>query len=359
MITYDAEDYYEPDMNAAAPEESEWKVFFDGGYWSKHGKGHPGKEISLNKSFLWGEEVWHIPAVYSCSKGLVVDFCVEITPEREKAFLDKWLPVCENDARLTREVQRELDKENPLVVNFSPHLFVNGEEIRAKHGSAINWIPESCIPEGTQNQREAKQLVEHYRLDPSRAWSFHRWSCMWGTIQRPAIKSLQVKLERQYETIDGVRFRNPCVGDVITFTHPISHTEHKLTVVEYEKQELSSKAFAHEEYEFPTYHTAMTYTLEPDLSNSKFQVQDCLENEQPKRRPKNPHEPHSTYDVCSIGIIGGADGPTALIFSNGSSKKTVPHVALSALHFEPVDDIEWKIIFREKLMEDVEVDIIS
>ena len=43
---------------------------------------------------------------------------------------------------------------------------------------------------------------------------------------------------------------------------------------------------------------------------------------------------------------------------DGSGTKTVPHAALSALHFEPVDEIEWKIIFREKLMEDIEVDII-
>ena len=353
------EDYYDPEMNAAAPEQStEWKVFYDGGYWTKSGKGRAGKEITLNSTFTWGEEIWHIPAIYSCSKGLVVDFCVEINPERMKAFLDKWMPVCEGDSILPRETQEELDKANPLSIDFRPHIFVNGKVVQAKHGCGINWIPESCIPDGTENPREAKQLITHYELDETKAWSFHRWSCPWATLKKPEIKSFKLRLERRLETINGIRFKNPTVGDVITFTHPITNTEHKLTVMEYGKQELTSKAFAHEEYEFPTHHTAMTYTIEPELPNKNFQVRDCLDNDEPKRRPRKPYEPQASYDACSIGIIGGADGPTALIFSNGSGTKTVPHAALSALHFEPVDEIEWKIIFREKLMEDIEVDII-
>lgn len=353
------EDYYDSEMNAAAPEQpTEWQVFFDGGYWTKNGKGRPGKEIILNSKFSWGDEIWHIPAVYSCSKGLVVDFCVEIASERMKTFLDKWLPVCEGDPRLSRELREELERENPLSIDFRPHIFVNGKVVRAKHGCGINWIPESCIPEGTENNREAKQLIEHYGLDRTKAWSFHRWSCLWATVKKPQIKSFRLKLERSAEVINGIRFRNPAIGDVITFTHPVTQTEHKLTVVEYEKQELTSKAFANEEYEYPTHHTAMTYTVDPDLSNRNFQVMDCLDNDEPKRRPKNPYEPKATYDACSIGIIGGADGPAALIISNGSSSKTVPHTALSALRFEPVDDIEWKIIFRKKPMDDIEVDIL-
>lgn len=350
------EDYYDPEINAAVPQQhAEWQVFFDGGYWTKNGKGRAGQEITLDRSFLWGEEIWHIPAIYSCSKGLVVDLCVEIDPARMKAFLDKWRPVCEGDPELSREVQAELDKENPLSIDFSPHIFVNGKALQAKHGCGINWIPESCMAEDTENSSEAQQLIEHYSLDKAKAWSFHRWSCPWATLKKPAIKSFKLRLERRLEAINGIHFRNPAVGDKIAFVHPITHTEHTLTVLEYEKQELMSKAFAHEEYELPTHHTAMTYTVEPELPSKSFQVRDCLDNDEPKLRPRRSQ---ADYDACSIGIIGGADGPTALILSNGSKNETVPHAALSALHFEPKDDIEWKMIFREKPMEDIEVDII-
>lgn len=353
------EDYYDIEMNPTAPERhTEWKVFFDGGYWANNGKGRAGKELALNSSFSWGEEIWHIPAIYSCSKGLVVDFCVEIAPERMRSFLDIWSPICEGDTILPREMQEELDKENPLSIDFRPHIFVNGKALQAKHGCGINRVPEDCIADGTKNPREAEQMIEHYGLDATKAWSFHRWSCPWATVKKPEIKSFKLRLERSPENIYGIHFRDPSVGDKITFMHPTTHKKHTLTVLEYEKQELSSNAFANEKYEFPTHHTAMTYTVEPELSNKDFRISDCLDNDEPKLRPRNFYEPQASYDAC-IGIIGGADGPTAMILSNGSKDKIVPHVAFSALHFEPKDDIEWKIIFREKPMEDIEVDIIS
>lgn len=353
------EDYYDSEMNAAAPKRhAKWQVFFEGGYCTKNGKGRAGKAITINRSFSWGEEIWHIPAIYSCSKGLVIDFCVEIAPERMKSFLDKWMPICEDKPELPCDIQEELDKENPLLIDFSPHIFINGKALQAKHGSGMSWIPDGCIADSTENPREAKQLVDHYGLDATKAWSFHRWSCSWATLKKPEIKSFKLRLERSLETINGVHFRNPSVGDKITFVHPITNTEHTLTVLEYERRELTSKAFSHEEYEFPTRHTAMIYTVEPELSDKHFQISDCLNNDEPKRRPRKPHEPEAVYDVC-IGIIGGADGPTAIMLSNGSKYKTELHVALSALHFKFRDDIEWKIIFRVKPMEDIEVDVIS
>ena len=97
----------------------------------------------------------------------------------------------------------------------------------------------------------------------------------------------------------------------------------------------------------------MTYTLEPELSARNFQVRDCLQNEEPKRKPCNKLEPQANYDACSIAIIGGADGPTAVFVS--PKQPPEQHIALSALRFEHADDIEWKIVFREKLINDIEI----
>ena len=350
------EDYYDPEMNVAAPEKpTEWAVYYDHGFWNKNAKGKPGEEIVLNKTFSWGDEIWHIPAVYSCSKGLVIDFCVEIQPEKEKAFIDKWYPILAKDENISREVREQIEQENPIDVNFRTHLQVNGKPIVAKHGNSINWIPESCLPDGVRSERESKEIVKHYGLDETRAWSFHRWSCPWSTKRKPRIKSIKLKLERRPVAIQGIHFKTPYVGDVISFVHPISKIEHKLTVLGYEKQEFSGRRFQHEEYEFPTRHTAITYTLEPELSGRNFQVRDCLDNEQPKRKPKNQFEPQASYDACAIAIIGGSDGPTAIFTSPKQSPEL--HVALSALSFEHTDDIEWKIIFREKLMEDIETEL--
>lgn len=351
------EDYYDPEMNAAAPElPTEWAVYYDCGYWSKNAKGRLGEEIVLNKCFAWGDEIWHIPSVYACSKGLVVDFCVEIQPEKEKAFIDKWYPILANDENIAGEILEQMEQENPMNVDFRTDLQVNGKSVIAEHGTSIPWIPESCLPDGERSERNAKNIIEHYGLDETRAWSFHRWSCPWATKRRPEIKSVKLKLERHPTAIQGIHFKNPSVGDVISIVHPIHNTEHKLTVLGYEKQELSGKGFQHEEYEFPTHHTAMTYTLEPELSGRCFHVRDCLDNEKPKRRSQNQYESQAGNEACSIAIIGGADGPTAIFASAGQNPEQ--HTALSALQFEPADNIEWKVVFREKLSEDIEVDLL-
>ena len=351
------EDYYDPEMNAAAPEvPTEWAVYFDHGFWNRNAKGKPGAEIAINKTFSWGDEIWHIPAVYSCSKGLVVDFCIEIQPEKEKAFIDKWYPVIENDANIINELREQIEQENPIDINFRTHLRVNGNSVIAKYGNSIQWLPESCLPDGVRIERESKEVIRHYGLDETKVWSFHRWSFPWTSKRKPEIKTISLKLERELVTIQGIHFKNPSVGDVISFVHPIHGTEHKLTVLGYEKQEFPRQGFQHEEYEFPTLHTAMTYTLEPELPGRNFQVRDYLQNEQPKRKPRNQFEPEANYDACAIAIIGGADGPTAVFVSAGHNLEQ--HCALSALRFEYADDIEWKIVFREKLMEDIEVELL-
>ena len=55
-------------------------------------------------------------------------------------------------------------------------------------------------------------------------------------------------------------------------------------------------------------------------------------------------------------MIGGADGPTSVIMGQSAPKL---HAACSSLRFEPiVDDVEWRVVFSEKLMDDVDVDLI-
>lgn len=352
------EDYYDPEMNAAAPElPKEWAVYYDCGYWNKNTEGEAGEEMVLNRSFVWSDEIWHIPAVYSCSEGMVVDFCVEISPEKEKAFIDKWHPILARDENISRELREQIEQENPMEIGFRPYLFVNGQELVARHGTSLSWMPDSCLPEGESCVvSEAKEIIRHYGLDETRAWSFHRWAFPWETDTKPEIKSLKLKSERHPVTIQGIRFKNPSVGDMITFVHPVHKTEHKLTVIGYEKQELSGMGIRDNEYELPTLHTAMTYTLEPELSGKNFQVRDCLDNEQPKRKPKNRFEPQADNEACAIAIIGGADGPTAIFAS--AAQRSEQHIALSALRFEYADDIEWKTVFREKLTEDAEIELI-
>ena len=57
--------------------------------------------------------------------------------------------------------------------------------------------------------------------------------------------------------------------------------------------------------------------------------------------------------VMSLGIIGGAHSVSTPIKSEPEI-----HAANSALHFEPAEKIEWRIVFQEKPNDDLTVSLI-
>ena len=61
--------------------------------------------------------------------------------------------------------------------------------------------------------------------------------------------------------------------------------------------------------------------------------------------------------AAAIGIIGGADGPIAIVCGDSSKEKL--HAVCSSLHFEPVEgDIEWRIVFNIKNSNEMSLELI-
>lgn len=350
-IKYSAE-YYENVVAEPADEISEWKVYYDGGFWTKSHRSRAGNEIYINKCFEWDNKTLYVPAVYACGKGMVVDICVKVNPLLVKAYIDKWMPLHQYEYKMSDEQREQAERENPLNFDFIAKLEVNGKELSQQHGSSTSWIPEACLPDGTENREEEKMLLEHYGMDSGFSWSIHRISFPWKTKRKPNICSIKLNLEQMPVSVDGLHFKNPALGDTINIVHPISGENHTLTVCEYEQKTLDFNRTELSDYDFPKYNTVMTYTLSPDLPDRKFRVCDCVRNDSPKYIGVQCTDGNSS----SIAVIGGADGPTALFFSHGKEKNF--HIACSALHFEPTDDIEWKTVFSEKLTDDMQIDLI-
>lgn len=351
------EDYYDPDMNAAAPSRpKEWKVTYDGGCWGN--EGNAGVEFPIGKTFYWGEEKWCIPSAYSCDKGLVIDYFMEADPVQIKAFIDKWDLHHEERNHYTKEQQEQIQREHPLNVSFHGHLCLNGRELQSDHGCGLVWLTDDCQPYGCCRDAEAQSALEHYGLDMDRAWAIHRWSYRWGETNGLDIQSLAVRMERQRENISGQHFKTPAVGESISLTHPLTGQIYTLTVYEVEPQELPEHAFNDPNMEYPSHYLAMSYSLEPDVSGRGFMIQDCAEGDRPRQRKRDPNElaPVAVCGAAVIGVIGGADGPTAVIMGQSTPKL---HAACSSLHFEPIaDEVEWRMIVSEKLMDDVAVILI-
>lgn len=350
-------DYYEwVSEEQKEQEPPEWKVYYSGNFWGHHGREHAGKEISVAKQFSWGDEVWHIPAIYACSTGLVVDFCVEVKPERIKAYHNKWNLSDDDNFCFGNEEREQAIAENPLNIDIRSQIILNGKTLHQKHGCSKTWIPASCLPEGTQIDLSSKQILEHYGLDPSMGWAFLRAAYPWETKTKPVIKSLRLKLEQEPVSLPGIHFKTPDSGDSISFTHPITGAEHILTVQECAKQEVERQYFHGVNQELPTHYTMMTYALSPELPDQAFIIVDCEKSDKPRQKVTVPRISQAS-GAAAVGIIGGAHGPTAIYFTNGT--KTNLHTACSALHFEPAEEVKWRMVFRVKMREDIEVEIIE
>lgn len=236
-----------------------------------------------------------------------------------------------------------------------PHSL--GDKLQSDHSCGLPWIPESCLADGLRRETEAIQIMEHYGLDVSLAWYMQRSSYRWGEVNGLDIQSLTVRMERQRENIAGQHFQTPTVGESISLTHPMTGKIYTLTVHEVEQQELPERAFHDPNMEYPSHYLAMSYSLEPDISGRGFMIQDCTEGDRPRQKKRDPDEfaPVAFCNAAVIGVIGGADGPTSVIMGQSAPKL---HAACSSLLFEPiVDDVEWRVVFSEKLMDDVDVDV--
>ena len=151
----------------------------------------------------------------------------------------------------------------------------------------------------------------------------------------------------------GERFSVTGVGQQIKFVHPVTNAEHTLTVTDYEQDTMSFDRQFSDGYEHPTHLTKMAYTLEPELTNMQFSVSDTKQSDTPKKAKISA--PNSDF-ASAIAIIGGADGPTSVIVGVPRTEKKL-HAACSALTFEPQKKVEWKMTFREKTVEDFEIQI--
>lgn len=366
-----SKEYYDllPDEPEAEgpPEPPEWKVYFSNGFSSRHyGHDKSGKEISVNKTFTWDGRTWHVPAVYSCGKGIVVDFCMEIEPDTLRAFLNKWWPDGEAGGReFTPEEQEQQMAENPMTLDFQPTLTVNEKPLHRRSGKGFGWVPDACRPEGepgeqSQQNREAVWLMEHYGLDQEKGWMFWREAFPWAAKTKPVVKTISLSLEQGPAAIPGPRFTVSGAGDTVEFTHPVTGEAHTLTVVEYEAQEVDMSGMG-DEWDYPTHCTAMSYVVEPELPRRALTVRDNGQGDSP--RPKPPEElaaaggADGPASACSIGIIGGADGPTVILLSSGKSGHS--RAAHSALRFEPPEKIEWRMVFYHQTVEGITLDLLS
>ena len=337
------EDFYDPDMNPDAPERAEdWRVYFNCSFWGHRGRDHAGREVPVRKWLRWAGRDWFVPSVYVCVKGLVVDFCLRAEAEALRDFMQKWNLTPESDdfSRFTREEREQMEREHPLSLAFSPSLLLNGRTLRTSHGCGVLFLPEQ-----PEHCTDAEAAMAHYGLDRAYVWSIRRAAFPFVTKHAPKLNALAVTMAADEIHVPGPHFRADKAGDVLAFSY--RGTGYTLTVQEIESQELPRERMVLDpRFVYPAHFNAIRYTLTPEPPENAIFIEDCAGSDRPREivRETASFAPEAQNDCC-IGIIGGADGPVAIAL--GAAAQGEVCTACSALHFDAVEHVEWRVVFRE------------
>ena len=102
----------------------------------------------------------------------------------------------------------------------------------------------------------------------------------------------------------------------------------------------------------------MTYTVTPELSEKAFAVLDCAESDRPRAKSESIS---GRKAAASIAVLCGSSraGTNENTEANcAGSRQTSARLACSSLHFEPAEQVEWRLQFYWKRENGVSVEII-
>ena len=339
---------FPPEYDEVVMQRLPWTVYFSGTRMGvTEEREQPGREIVVNQDFDWESQHWRLLSVYVCGDGLVGDFCIQVDPDAEAAFLKKWLPVLEYG--LDQDQEDWLQLENPFVLNVRVQAEINGEACRSWHGSQEQWNPCKLTEEG--RERDAERWLEHYGCEREMGWIFLRtyWRHDWAGKQ---LETLTLTLLEDNACIPGPHFEGKA-GTEISFTRPSTGEKHTLTVLEMPEDQTIGERMPREinGYVMPRCCRLLAYQVTPELPKGILQIQDCCCGDPPRPAGGEAHGGEL------VGILGGADGPTAVFFTKPEC--TSVHSAVSSLYFVLPEKTVWRMTFHEpgRAVKQVEIKI--
>lgn len=313
-------DYYE--WCPIRPGTPNWTVGFSTSFSDYCEKNKAGKEIAVEKTFSWNGEAWKVPAIYLCENGIVVDSYLEVSGGHINAFARKWEDRPVESLSIEEAMCRQLD--DPLDLAVVGSLSVNNKPAPLRKAFTAVWNPT------TENSWQVRRTLEHYGLDREKGYLLRR-ECFLRKSANPPIRTMELTLQAEPVSVPGQRFIAPKAGEHMTFTNPATGTSHTLSVIAETREALDPNFLSNH----PCCYTRLTFTLEPQISRELFSVVDC--------------DPGDHWQAMP-------DGPAAAFFANKTP--AFGHCGISSLRYTPADQITWRMIFRQKLRQDVTIKLL-
>ncbi|MFR5601123.1 MAG: GNAT family N-acetyltransferase [Lachnospiraceae bacterium] len=308
----------------------------------------------LGASFEYGGSDWLVPYVYWKEDRILLPICRRIPMEQWEPFYEKWKDVDEDS--ISEEERIKAEQENPMEFQVSFELRINGSLLRSRGWSGEGWSPDQ-EKQGAAHASLTFRFdwMQEYGLDRTDAW-YCRWAefvwegeeTSWTDDRAPKEMMLTVKAGRTSFACGKSFITQPdCQPFEVVFDHPITGKEYRIQVKECRREEMGDEmAFPHMEAEFPKQFCSLSYQVEPPVSGEEFLwIRDCAASDQPMVHGSR---------AASVGIIGGASGPTS-IFLAGKGEKETLHQAISSLHFQPRELVSWIVVLEKVLFSPKEV----
>lgn len=332
---------YEELLRPTEQKPQEWAVYFEGGFGAKRPRRRPGKETRTEKEFCWDGEEWLLPAVYRCGEGLVIDLLKRVPEERLRRFREKWGldDNCEPCRELTPAEQEQLEAENPMNEDFRAVVAADGRLLRCSTGYGEYWYPDG----GAACDGEAAAVVAHYGLEGDCGWVIWRLNFPWGgKALQP--KALELTLTAQKRAMCAEAFTAK-PGETVPLTDPQTGERYKLTVLAVTPKTMEELPLPAGR-EYPKEYVELRYTVEPPAAG-RLTLRDTQPGDEARYCAAGDVSvaPAAQGSAC-IGIIGGADGPTAVFVSGkGDGADGEGLAAYSSVHYEPVKTVTWQARF--------------
>lgn len=324
-------------------------VYHDNNIW---GKGTPETKLTVlpvNRSFLWDKQEILIPAVYVGKAGAALDVCAKIPTEDMAAFLKKW----DFERRMSLKTPEEfdqLDADNPGSREFAVKISLDDTPLLLRMSSSLRWYPENIIQmgnvpaseDGFENNKSAEEWMHAYGCKRECCWYFERLCYDWDGELILSPQKISLAFRANLISITAGHFSTgvSCDGETVKVTHPITGQEYILTLHGCEQTRHSFAEIGAKGMVYPEYCQILSYSITPEIDRSLFTIRDCAESDQPRMGDAQ-------------GQTDGADGPTA-VFIAGKNAAPEKRLAVSSLHFEPVPEVQWRVIFQIKPKNDAE-----
>ena len=325
-------------------------VYHDRNIW---GKGKPENKLTaipVNRSFLWDKQEILIPAIYVGKAGAALDVCAKIPTEDMAAFLTKW----NYERRISLKTPEEFDQidaENPGSREFAVEICLDDTPLLLGMSSSMRWYPNNIIRMGFadpvgedrfENDKSAEEWMYAYDCDRECCWYFERLCYNWDGEPILSPQKISLAFRANLISITAGHFSTgvSCDGETVKITHPITGQEYILTLHGCEQTRHSFAEIGAKGMVYPEYCQILSYSITPEIDRSLFTIRDCTEGDQPRMGDAQ-------------GQPCGADGPTA-IFMTRKNAAPEKQLAVSSLHFEPVPEVLWRVIFKIKPKNDAE-----